>query len=272
MRFFLFIFCCVKLTFAQIYKGELFFYDLENKEIFAIVYNNNPMIPLFDRDNNQTSSSFLVINDKNGNLEIPLIKINDFWQDEQKKYKINSSKILIYDQKIYKGQNLGETSLELIRSEDSIRIKHNFINFSHNFQDFYPIHKGILSFEQIRQKPIFFKDERLSFEQTHYFYEDGISREVLELKNFVYDMHNHKFLKLYDLYDIENQDFKNLLHMKLQNACNECFEDLQNVKFNNNFLLDRGKLKICYLPFEEHFLDENICIEFNESELKEFKK
>ncbi|MFK0421091.1 hypothetical protein ACISLZ_09295, partial [Campylobacter jejuni] len=33
-----------------------------------------------------------------------------------------------------------------------------------------------------------------------------------------------------------------------------------------------GKLKIFYLPFEGHFLDEKICVKFNEDELKEIKK
>ncbi|EOV7144820.1 hypothetical protein ACOQ7L_001916, partial [Campylobacter jejuni] len=104
MKFFLLVFCFVNLALAQVYKGELYFYHLQDKEIFAIVYDNAPMTPLFDRDKNQTSSSFLIIDDINGNLEIPLVKTNDFWQDERKKYKINSSKMLTYDNKNFQGE------------------------------------------------------------------------------------------------------------------------------------------------------------------------
>lgn len=122
-------------------------------------------------------------------------------------------------------------------------------------------------------KSLFFlQDGKISFEEWYYFYEDGMSRAILELNNFVYDINAHAFVKLNDLYNTKNQKFQNLLHEKLKNTCDECFEDLQNLQFNNNFLLNNGKLKICYLPFEGHFLDENICVEFNEDELKEFKK
>ncbi|CAM4036071.1 hypothetical protein [Campylobacter jejuni] len=274
MKFFLLVFCFVNLALAKVYKGELHFYHLQDKEIFAIVYDNAPMTPLFDRDKNQTSSSFLIVDDINGNLEIPLVKINDFWQDERKKYKINSSKMLTYDNKNFQGENLGTTTLELVETQDGIRIKRSldFIGFNDDFKEFHPVHKGVFSFEQIRQKPIFLQDGKISFEEWYYFYEDGMSRAILELNNFVYDINAHTFVKLNDLYNTKNQKFQNLLHEKLKNTCDECFEDLQNLQFNNNFLLNNGKLKICYLPFEGHFLDENICVEFNEDELKEFKK
>ncbi|EOM7348933.1 hypothetical protein ACMC19_001798, partial [Campylobacter coli] len=46
----------VSLVCAQIYKGEIYFYDLKDKQVFAIVYDNAPFVPIFDRDVNQTSS------------------------------------------------------------------------------------------------------------------------------------------------------------------------------------------------------------------------
>ncbi|EAJ9493600.1 hypothetical protein E5017_03055, partial [Campylobacter jejuni] len=250
MKFFLLVFCFVNLALAQVYKGELYFYHLQDKEIFAIVYDNAPMTPLFDRDKNQTSSSFLIIDDINGNLEIPLVKTNDFWQDERKKYKINSSKMLTYDNKNFQGEILGTTTLELVETQDGIRIKRSldFIGFNDDFKEFHPVHKSVFSFEQIRQKPIFLQDGKISFEEWYYFYEDGMSRAILELNNFVYDINAHAFVKLNDLYNTKNQKFQNLLHEKLKNTCDECFEDLQNLQFNNNFLLNNGKLKICYLP------------------------
>ncbi|EOH3394638.1 hypothetical protein ACL13N_001097, partial [Campylobacter jejuni] len=177
MKFFLLVFCFVNLALAQVYKGELYFYHLQDKEIFAIVYDNAPMTPLFDRDKNQTSSSFLIVDDINGNLEIPLVKTNDFWQDERKKYKINSSKMLTYDNKNFQGENLGTTILELVETQDGIRIKRSldFIGFNDDFKEFHPVHKGVFSFEQIRQKPIFLQDGKISFEEWYYFYEDGMS-------------------------------------------------------------------------------------------------
>lgn len=60
------------------------------------------MTPLFDRDKNQTSSSFLIIDDINGNLEIPLVKTNDFWQDERKNIKSILLKCLHMIIKIFK--------------------------------------------------------------------------------------------------------------------------------------------------------------------------
>lgn len=86
-------------------------------------------------------------------------------------------------------------------------------------------------------KNLFLQDGKISFEEWYYFYEDGMSRAILELNNFVYDINAHAFVKLNDLYNTENQKFQNLLHEKLKNTCDECFEDLQNLQFNNNFCL-----------------------------------
>ncbi|EPT2853005.1 hypothetical protein ACVQBD_001905, partial [Campylobacter jejuni] len=35
MKFFLLVFCFVNLALAKVYKGELHFYHLQDKEIFA---------------------------------------------------------------------------------------------------------------------------------------------------------------------------------------------------------------------------------------------
>ncbi len=43
-----------------------------------------------------------------------------------------------------------------------------------------------------------------------------MSRAILELNNFVYDINAHAFVKLNDLYNTENQKFQNLLHEKLK--------------------------------------------------------
>lgn len=55
------------------------------------------------------------------------------------------------------------------------------------------MHNDIVSFEQIRQKPIVLKDGKLSFEEWYYFYEED-NRAILELNNFVFDM-DKKFFK-----------------------------------------------------------------------------
>lgn len=54
------------------------------------------------------------------------------------------------------------------------------------------MHNDIVSFEQIRQKPIVLKDGKLSFEEWYYFYEED-NRAILELNNFVFDMDKKVF-------------------------------------------------------------------------------
>ena len=45
----------------------------------------------------------------------------------------------------------------------------------------------------------------MDLEEWYYFYEDGMSRAILELNNFVYDINAHAFVKLNDLYNTKNQ-------------------------------------------------------------------
>ncbi|HEC1736190.1 TPA: hypothetical protein R1670_000765 [Campylobacter coli] len=264
---------CVSLICAQIYKGEIYFYDLKDKQIFAIVYDNAPFIPIFDREANQSSPSFLMFSDYNTSTEITLFQKENSWEDEQKKYKISSSRELVFDNKKFQGNKLGTTSLELIKDQNNIRIKgsFDFLNYKNKTKDFRPIRKEGMSFEQILQKPIVLKDGRFSFEEWYYFYEEG-DRAILELNNFVYDIDKKVFLNLNELYDVNNLKFKELLHQKLDLVCNECFDDMGEVSFNNNFLITNFGLRLCYLPYENHYLDENICVNFNENEIKEFKK
>ncbi|EIP4520422.1 hypothetical protein LSU77_000833 [Campylobacter coli] len=264
---------CVSLICAQIYKGEIYFYDLKDKQIFAIVYDNAPFIPIFDREANQSSPSFLMLSDYNTSTEITLFQKENSWEDEQKKYKISSSRELVFDNTKFQGNKLGTTSLELIKDQNNIRIKgsFDFLNYKNKTKDFHPIRKEGMSFEQILQKPIVLKDGRLSFEEWYYFYEEG-DRAILELNNFVFNMDKKVFLNLNELYDVDNLKFKELLHQKLKLVCDECFDDMEQVSFNNNFLLTNSGLRLCYLPYENHYLDENICVDFNENEIKEFKK
>lgn len=264
---------CVSLICAQIYKGEIYFYDLKDKQIFAIVYDNAPFVPIFDRDVNQTSSSFLILSDLDTNIEIALFQTANSWEDEQKKYRISSSKELMFNNKTIQGDRLGTTTLELIKEQNNTRIKRSldFLVYKDEIREFHPIHKQVVSFEQIRQKPIVLKDGKLGFEEWYYFYEED-SRAILELNNFVFDMDKKVFLNLNELYDVDNLKFKELLHQKLKLVCDECFDDMEQVSFNNNFLLTNSGLRLCYLPYENHYLDENICVDFNENEIKEFKK
>lgn len=71
--------------------------------------------------------------------------------------------MLTYDNKNFQGENLGTTTLELVETQDGIRIKRSldFIGFNDDFKEFHPVHKSVFSFEQIRQKPIFYKMEKL---------------------------------------------------------------------------------------------------------------
>lgn len=136
------IFCFINLAFAHIYKGELYFYKVEDKGIFTLLYYDVPMIRLFDRSINQTSSSFLIFNDIKGNFITPLNKMDEFWQDEQKKYKINASKILVYDQRKFQGEDLEITTLELMQDQNGIRIKDS-LDFI-GFKGFHPDTKACL--------------------------------------------------------------------------------------------------------------------------------
>ncbi|PCH22983.1 hypothetical protein [Campylobacter sp. 110] len=259
----------VSLVCAQIYKGEIYFYDLKDKQVFAIVYDNAPFVPIFDRDVNQTSSSFLILSDLDTNIEIALFQTANSWEDGEKKYKISSSKELVFDNKKIQGNKLGTTTLELIKEQNNIRIKRSLDFLAH--QDEIRMHNDIVSFEQIRQKPIVLKDGKLSFEEWYYFYEKD-NRAILELNNFVFDMDKKVFLSLNELYDVDNLKFKELLHQKLNLVCDECFDDMEQVFFNNSFLITNLGLRLCYLPYENHYLNENICVDFNENEIKEFRK
>ncbi len=273
MKIVLFLCCCAGLIFAQSFKGEIYFYDLKDKQVFAVLYKDAPPMPIFDKDINQTSSSFLVLSDLDDNEEIPLLKTLKSWEDEKKRYKITSSKELVFDGKNFQGKKLGDVNLELIESENNVRIKHSldFLNFKdeHTFR---PIRKGIVSFEQIRQKPILLKNGKLNLEKWYYFYEEDIDHAILELDNFAYDMDKKTFLNLNELYDTQSLKFQELLHKKLESICDECFEDVKKVTFNNNFLLTNSGLRVCYLPYENHYLNENICVNFSEDEIKEFEK
>ncbi|EAI8767058.1 hypothetical protein CX954_01320 [Campylobacter coli] len=263
----------VSLVCAQIYKGEIYFYDLKDKQVFAIVYDNAPFVPIFDRDVNQTSSSFLILSDLDTNIEIALFQTANSWEDGEKKYKISSSKELAFDNKKIQGNKLGTTTLELIKEQNNIRIKRSldFLAHQDEIRQFRPMHNDIVSFEQIRQKPIVLKDGKLSFEEWYYFYEED-NRAILELNNFVFDMDKKVFLSLNELYDVDNLKFKELLHQKLNLVCDECFDDMEQVFFNNNFLITNLGSRLCYLPYENHYLNENICVDFNENEIKEFRK
>ncbi|EPV5893374.1 hypothetical protein ACV7JW_001877, partial [Campylobacter coli] len=165
----------VSLVCAQIYKGEIYFYDLKDKQVFAIVYDNAPFVPIFDRDVNQTSSSFLILSDLDTNIdEIALFQTANSWEDGEKKYKISSSKELVFDNKKIQGNKLGTTTLELIKEQNNIRIKRSldFLAHQDEIRQFRPMYNDIVSFEQIRQKPIVLKDGKLSFEEWYYFYEE----------------------------------------------------------------------------------------------------
>ncbi|EAI6121312.1 hypothetical protein CA707_02000 [Campylobacter coli] len=249
----------VSLVCAQIYKGEIYFYDLKDKQVFAIVYDNAPFVPIFDRDVNQTSSSFLILSDLDTNIEIALFQTANSW--------------VVFDNKKIQGNKLGTTTLELIKEQNNIRIKRSldFLAHQDEIRQFRPMYNDIVSFEQIRQKPIVLKDGKLSFEEWYYFYEED-NRAILELNNFVFDMDKKVFLSLNELYDVDNLKFKELLHQKLNLVCDECFDDMEQVFFNNNFLITNLGLRLCYLPYENHYLNENICVDFNENEIKEFRK
>lgn len=71
---------------------------------------------------------------------------------------------------------------------------------------------------------------------------------------------------------MDNLKFKELLHQKLNLVCDECFDDMDQVFFNNSFLITNLGLRLCYLSYENHYLNENICVDFNENEIKEFRK
>lgn len=273
MKIWLFLCCCVGLIFAQSFKGEIYFYDLKDKQVFAVLYDEVLFTPLFDKDVNQTSSSFLVLSDLDNNEEIPLLKKSNSWEDEQKRYRITFFKELVFDGKNFQGKKLGDVNLELIESENNIRIKRSldFLNFKDE-NTFRPIRKGIVSFEQICQKPILLKNGKLSLEKWYYFYEEDMDHAILELDNFVYDMDKKTFLNLNELYDTQNLKFQELLHNKLESICDECFEGVKKVAFNNNFLLTNSGLRVCYLPYENHYLNENICVNFSKDEIKEFEK
>ncbi|MGJ0113461.1 hypothetical protein [Campylobacter molothri] len=273
MKFFLFLFCIISLLFSKNYKGEVFFYNLKDKQIFAIIYENAPFIPVFDKDINQTSPSFIVLSDLNTSIEIPIFKISNVWKDGDNIYKINDAKELILDNKKIKAQKLGFANLYLFEDQNNIKIK-SCLDFLKN-DEFNKIHQRSnkeFDFEQIIQKPIFLKDGKLSFQEQYYFYKDDMERPILELNNFIYDMKKNAFIHLSQLYDLKNHRFLDLLHQKLKNFCAECFEDIEKIDFNDNFLLTPYGVKECYLPFENHFLDENICIDFSNKEIEEFKK
>ncbi|EAL0777591.1 hypothetical protein B6665_08670, partial [Campylobacter coli] len=174
--------------------------------------------------------------DLDTNIEIALFQTANSWEDGEKKYKISSSKELVFDNKKIQGNKLGTTTFELIKEQNNIRIKRSldFLAHQDEIRQFRPMHNDIVSFEQIRQKPIVLKDGKLSFEEWYYFYEED-NRAILELNNFVFDMDKKVFLSLNELYDVDNLKFKELLHQKLNLVCDECFDDMEQVFFNNNF-------------------------------------
>ncbi|TKX31310.1 hypothetical protein [Campylobacter estrildidarum] len=273
MKFFLFLFFTISLLFSKNYKGEVYFYDLQDKQIFAVIYKDPPFISVFDKDINQTSPSFIVLSDHNKIKEISIFKNSKIWKDHNDIYTINNSKELMLGKKKFKAQVLGSATLCLIENQNNIKIKSSldFLN-NNQFKSFHNLSQHYFDFEQIFQKPVFYKDGKLSIQEQYYFYEDEMERPILELNNFVYDTKRDIFVNLDDLYDVKNRKFLDLLHQKLKNFCNECFEDVEQIGFNNNFLLTPYGFKICYLPFENHFLDENICIDFFKNEIGEFKK
>ncbi|TKX32623.1 hypothetical protein [Campylobacter aviculae] len=273
MKILIFLFCITSLLFSKSYKGEVYFYDLQDRQIFAVVYKDAPFIPVFDKDINQTSPSFMVLSDLNKSKEIPIFKTSKAWKDQDGIYVINNSKELVSDKKRLQGQILGSATLHLYENQNNIKIKSSldFLN-NNQFKNFHNSNQNYFDFEQIFQKPIFYKDGKLSIQEQYYFYEDEMDRPILELNNFVYDTKKGVFLNLDDLFDTKNRKFLSLLHQKLKNFCSECFEDVEKIDFNNNFLLTAYGFRICYLPFENHFLDENICIDFLNNEIEEFKK
>lgn len=276
MKFFLLIFCFVNLALAQVYKGELYYYHKNKQEIFAIFYNQAPDLILFDSDVNKSSASYLILNNDNITKEVELFQKEGFFEDMEKKFriKIKDKTKLWHKDVLFHGEKISDTSLELFENAGSVRLKRGLdvIRSEQNIRKFHPIHKNIQSYEQIRQRPIYKKDTILSFEEWYYFYEEGMNRPIFELNNFVYDIKQNKFLSLEYFYDINNQKMIDLLREKLKNFCKDCFEDLENLSFNDNFLIDKEGLRVCFLPFENSFLDENICVNFSNDELKEFKK